>query len=294
MRRTGSPGCLAPVLLDQYRHKLYAFAGAFSWNGLGYSFARIFGVFGSSGTAFGLARFAVAALILGGAWWLVRDRRFRPPRARGHGPLCAALAVGPVAAAALAWGLGEHIFVERNLIGTAPYGAVAIAVVMSRPARRYGRMGLVAVGGVLVWSAVVFDATWGRSDYKGIARQLTLTGFAADSNLIQFGPAAGGLLGPVGWYLPGHPSLRPRRNERLCGGATFVVSYDRRGGPNWLRAFRGTIEEESTFAAYDHSPRGPRAPVPIYVARVRVLTAAAKQAAIDAGGRIYGETRACG
>ena len=43
------------------------------------------------------------------------------------GRLCALLAVGPYFAAALIWLAGARIFDIRNLIGVAPFAAVAVA-----------------------------------------------------------------------------------------------------------------------------------------------------------------------
>lgn len=286
----------SPAFLYQYGHRLYAFVGSFKPRSVSYSYARIFGVFGSSGVLYAAGRLTVLILVLAGAWMLVRRPRKVSLVPRSDGLLCAELALLPVAAAAVLWALGEPIFVERNLLGSGPFAAIALAAVLSSLPRRSSFVAMAVMTSVLIWACATMVLTWGRAPYQGVANALVENGWQPADDLIQFGRAPIGILAPVGWYLPGSPVLvRPPPGARSCTRSMFLVSYDRSTGPRWFQEHRSQVLTVNTFPAYDHSPLGPRASTPIIVARLRRTPGLCGDAE-KRGGRIYAvdEGRATG
>jgi hypothetical protein len=260
----------SPVLLHQYRHRLYAFIGSFNTQSVLYSYARVFGVFGANGALYAAGRLTVLILVLAGVWLLVRKPREISFVSKASGLLCAELAVLPVAAAAVLWAFGEPIFIERNLLGSGPFAAIAIAAALSSLPRRFSFAAIAVMASVLFWACATMELTWGRAPYQGIANVLVRDGWQPADNLIQFGPAPLGILGPVAWYLPRSAVPVPLpRGTRSWTKSVFVVSYDRFTGPRWLQEHRSQVLTVNTFPAYDHSPLGPRASTPIIVARLR-------------------------
>jgi hypothetical protein len=280
----------SPAFLHQYQHKLYAFLGSFNLRSILFSYARIFGVFGSSGVLYAIGRLAVLFLVLTGVWLLAR-RPQASSASQSDGFLCAALAVIPVAAAAALWVFGESIFIERNLLGSGPFAAVALATALSSLPRRYSLAAMGLSAAVLVGICVTMELTWGRANYQGIANALVRNGWRSTGDLIYFGPAPHGTLTPVGWYLPGNPVItRPRTDARICSPSVLLVSYDRLAGPRWLRKHRSQAPTVNEFSAYDHSPLGPRTSTPILVARLRDSRELCEDA-VNHGGLIYTVTR---
>ena len=144
---------------------------------------------------------------------------------------------------------------------------------------------------VLILAYVTMALTWGRADYQGIASVLIQNCWQPSEDLIYFGPAPHGLLTPVGLYLPGRPVLaQPRSRARSCSTPVFLVSYDRFAGPRWFHEHRSQVWTVNTFAAYDHSPLGPRASKPIFVARLR-KTPGLCEDAVRHGGLIFAAAR---
>jgi hypothetical protein len=245
-----------PSFVHQYRHNLYAYVGPFNARDVAYSYPRIVGLLGQRGAFPAAGRLAFALLVLLGIAVLLRRR---------GGSLLASMAVVPVAVAAVLWAVGPHIFNERNLLVAGPFAALAVAAAlaaMPRVAAAGVSLLLLAAIGASIWR---FEIDFGRASYDGIARALVEEGWQPGDVVAQFGPAPLGLVAPVGWYLPGRPVLHGARSAR-CAQRLFVVSYDARRGPLWLRRHRGRVLAQRTFVAYDHTPRGPRTEPPIVVA----------------------------
>ena len=237
-----------PSFAYQYRHDLYAYTGPFEARTVVYSYARILGILSEHGALFALARLAVVLLVLFGAVALLRRRR-------DNATLVAAMAVVPVVLAAILWELGPRIFNERNLLVSGPFAALAIAAAIVAMPRA-------AAAGVSLWRFEVDD---GRASYNGIAQALVAEGWQPGDIVAQFGPAPLGLIRPIGWYLPGRPTL-VHASRPGCAPKLFVISYDNTNGPAWLRAHHAGILARQTFIAYDHTPRGPRTAPAIVVA----------------------------
>ena len=266
-----------PAFRFQYRHNLYAYNGSFDLRAVAYAYARIIGLLGQTGALPALVRLLFAAVVVTGAAVLLRRR---------GGELAGLLTVAPVALTAAVWLVGPHIFNERNLLVSAPFAAVSVGMLVTRlprPASPALVAALAVVVGVSLWQ---FEVDYGRSSYDGIANALVAAGWQPTDVIAQFGPAPLGLSQPVGWYLPGHPVL-VRSRPRACG-RLFAVSYDTGAGPRWIGAHRAAGTVSRLFAAYDHTPRGPAAGTPIFVARVDGGAATA-ESAVAAGARLLRE-----
>lgn len=264
----------APAFHHQYEHKLYAFTGPFSLRDVLYLYARLIGVFTSHGAVDAAGR--VAVLLLAPAGVVLAARR--------GAELAVLCTVVPVGAAALIWAIGPRVFVTRNFLGVPPFVAICIAAVIASLPRRLGAGAAVVAVGFVAWTYVHVQVDWGRASYDRIAAALVSEGWKESDPVIQFGPAPQGLTAPVGWYLPAHPV--PVKCSRTSGTA-FVLSYDALAGPLWLGRDAGEVVAVRTFAAYDHSPRGPRAPKPIFVARLAESPILAAASARLRGGHLY-------
>jgi uncharacterized membrane protein len=245
-----------PAFDAQYRHKLYAFTGPFDIRDVVYLFARLFGLFTARGAVDAAGRVLVATIAVAGVVAATR---------RGNA-LPVLLTVVPVTVGTAIWALGPRVFITRNFLGVAPFAAICFASLLACLPRRVGiSLGVVSTVAVAVFY-LQFQLDWGRAAYDRIAGALVAEGWHRDDPVLQFGPAPQGLMAPVSWYLPGQP------HDHACRPATrpadFVVSYDESTGPAWLRRHAAQIVVERTFAAFDHSPRGPRSRQLIVVARL--------------------------
>ena len=235
------------------------------------------------GALFALARLAVAFLVLFGAVTLLRKRR-------DDATLVAAMAVVPVVLTAILWELGPRIFNERNLLVSGPFAALAIAAAvaaMPRGAAAVVSFALLAALGVSLWRFEVDD---GRASYNGIAQALVAEGWQPSDVVAQFGPAPLGLIRPVGWYLPGRPTLVHAARPG-CAPKVFVISYDAASGPAWLRTHQSAILAQREFTAYDHTPRGPRTEPAIVVASLKPPAAGLAAGLVARGARLYTAAR---
>ena len=270
-----------PSFLSQYRHNLYAYNGSFSVQAVAYSYARIIGILGETGAAAALVRLLFAGAVLLGVALLFRTRRSE---------LAALFTTVPVALTAILWLLGPHIFNERNLLISAPFAALSVGMlvtVLPRPASRILLLALAGVVGVSLWH---WEIDYGRSSYDRIAQVMVQSGWRQGDEIVQFGPAPLGLSQPVGWYLPGHPTLIRARTSGC--GRLFVVSYDTGTGAQWIR--QHASDAAHLFAAYDHTPRGPQAQTPIVVARVKSDAATTKSALMLGARLIHSASARCG
>jgi len=161
----------------------------------------------------GALALALLALVLVGA--------LRLWRASHRGRLCALSAVVPVAACSVAWLAGPDIYTPKNLLGAAPFAAVAIAAaltVLPRP------LAIAATASAAVLLAVGYAEKRGRivPDYDRVAAALVQEGWHQSDPIVVFGPPYQ-LVHPLDWYLPGGrlevATWGPRPCERV-----FVIS----------------------------------------------------------------------
>jgi Dolichyl-phosphate-mannose-protein mannosyltransferase len=272
-----------PSFRFQYRHNLYAYNGSFNLRAVAYSYARIVGLLGETGVLTAIVRLLFGFAVVAGALLLLRRR---------DGELAALFTILPVTLTAIVWLLGPHIFNERNLLIALPFAAVSVGMLVAALPRPASLLLLVLLSTTVAVSLYQFEIDYGRSSYDGIANALVASGWHPTDQIVQFGPAPLGLSQPVGWYLPGHPTLA--RATRLNCGRLFAVSYDTGAGPRWIRAHLASHATQYRFKAYDHTPRGPASPTPIVVARVKHGTANVNGALADGARLLHGQGSSCG
>jgi hypothetical protein len=147
-------------------------------------------------------------------------------RASEQGRLCALCAVLPVAAASLAWLLGLDIYITKNLIGAAPFAAVAIAKAFTALPRP---MAIAATAAAAAITIVGWTRTNGPivPDYDRVASALVREGWREQDPILVFGPPYQ-LLHPLDWYLPGSRLELASLSKRPCA-RVFVIGVGGRG-----------------------------------------------------------------
>ena len=163
-----------------------------------------------------------ALLVLG----LVLFGAARLWRGSEAGRLCALAAVVPVVAASLVWLAGPDLFVVKNLLGAAPFAAVAVAAGLAALPRP---VALAATAGAAVLLVASYVDTRGRiiPDYDRVADALVEEGWQEGDPILVFGPPYQ-LLHPLDWYLPGSSLAIADWNGSSCE-RVYVVSVGGRG-----------------------------------------------------------------
>jgi Dolichyl-phosphate-mannose-protein mannosyltransferase len=225
-----------PALLGQYENQRFSWIGnfdlvkavsaysAFFWNP-GPLYVRTEDVELGAGET--VARLAVLALVLVGAAVLVRHS---PPAS-----LTAALAVLPVAFAAVLWLAGANVFTARNLLCAAPFAAVAIAAVpVALPRRAALGAGTALIA--LAAGGLAREYTLAPPAYDRMAEELVREGWKLGDAVAVYGGAhehlqlgsAYALRSPVAWYLPGRPFLRLPEGEGGACERAWALGLDER------------------------------------------------------------------
>ena len=244
----------SPFWLDQYRHGLYATAPRLTVEGFFEFFPSLFAprqMVGDLGVAFAV----VAALaVLVSSLLLLR---------RPEGRLCALFVLVPVlSVSAMVWITGERIFHPRNLIGVAPFVAIALAWgCAALPWRRASYAAGCALAILVLGGFLYGEMALGRTPYDRIAEQMIVQGFRNDEPILWFGPYSG--IFPVAWYLTADEpaSMWPRilvssPTEETCRAVAVVVRT--RTGRRWLDQHRDGILAEATIPSYGDTPLGRR------------------------------------
>ena len=206
-----------PVMLQQFRHGRFWWIGSFQLRAVIAVPARLF-TSSYANTSTGLAlSVSVLLLVAAGALGLARTS--------AAGRLIAALALGPLAEAAAVWAGGVRIFALRNLIGIAPFVAVAAAAAGAAAPRR----ATVAAGAVIALFLLLPFTPWsansGTPPYDAMARELVAQGWTPSEPVAVFGDFFP-YRAPLEWYLPHQPVLdASRTSSRVCK-TLFVVRGD--------------------------------------------------------------------
>jgi hypothetical protein len=253
-----------PYFLRQYEHGVYGTARPFSvWRFL--DFLPSLFVPQPVIIDVGVAVSAVLALpVLASAALLLR---------RPEGRLCALFVLVPfLGVSVLATLTEERVFNTRNLIGIAPFAAVALAWgCASLPWRRVsyaaGALAVVLVCAGFAWGEVGL----GRTPYDRIAGELLAQGLRHDEPIVWFGNYDG--IVPVSWYLTGkrRADAWPRvvlaePTKGTCTGVAIVARSEE--GRQWLRAHRDAIVARATIPYFGDDLQGSRRP-DLVVARAR-------------------------
>lgn len=196
----------SPFFVRQYEHHGYSFIGPFNAHAVVGTYWRTF----ARGQTPVLPVLLAAAVVAGA---------FVVARSSEAGRLCALLAVGPVAVAALLWLVGVDVYDVRNVIGSGPFAAVAVAALVARAPRTIAPVVASVLLGLL---ALGFARTAGVAPvaYDKIAAELVAAGWQPRDRIVVCGDVYA-FWGPLEWYLPNHPRFLAQRSSR--SRAEFVV-----------------------------------------------------------------------
>jgi hypothetical protein len=205
-----------PVMLTQYHQDRFWWIGAFRARYVVAVPLRLFTY------AYANTRPGVVLSVLG--LLLVLAGVSRLARSSAAGRLVAVLALAPLLEAATVWGAGMRIFALRNLIGTAPFVAVAaVGAVGAVPHRRTALVLAAAPAAVL--AGLLVQASNAAVPYDRIAHALVREGWRTSQPVAVFGDFFR-YRGPLEWYLPHEPVLDPSRpTDRMCR-TLYVIRGD--------------------------------------------------------------------
>lgn len=208
----------APVMLTQFHQNRFWWIGSFRLRTVIAVPARLF-TYAYANTSAGLAVSATGLV-------LVAFGCVRLGRASAAGRLVAVLAVAPLAEAAVAWAGGVRIFALRNLIGVAPFVAVAmVAALVSLPRQMAVATGIAAAALLLLPFTPFAGAGGGTPPYDAMARALVAEGWTPSQPVAVFGNFYP-YRAPLEWYLPHRPLLDASRPlDRVCR-TVFVIRGD--------------------------------------------------------------------
>jgi uncharacterized membrane protein len=204
----------APVALRQYHQHRFSWIGPFRFRYVWAVPLRLF-TYAFNNTSMGslLSTVALGGILIG----VVKLGRDSPA-----GRLVAALAVLPVAFAAVAWASGLQIFALRNLISVGPFVAIAIATALSRLPRPAA---VLAASALVIGLAVSLQVSTANTfpRFNAIARTLVHDGWRPSDPIVVFGSPFT-YKSPLEWYLPRQPLLDAIRASAGACDELFVVS----------------------------------------------------------------------
>lgn len=188
----------SPVLVFQYAHHRVAHIGPFDGSQVLTTYWQMFAhsVPDAEPLHTGAPLLLVAAVVAG-CVILARRSRF--------GQLCALLALAPFVVGALVWLAGPRVYDVRNMIGTGPFVAVALAALVAA-LPRWAAVGAGTVAAALVVAAFAEGQGVTPVPYDRVAQALAAQGWSPRDPIVLFGNFFA-YRGPLEWYLPGRPPL---------------------------------------------------------------------------------------
>ncbi|HTS74381.1 MAG TPA: hypothetical protein VMG74_11780 [Gaiellaceae bacterium] len=206
----------SPVIVHQYRGHRFTWIGPFNMRRVLEAFWLLF--VHKLPTA-SYARESIPILLLG----LVLAGAVVLWIGAPAGRLIALMALVPFVLESLAWLAGVRIFDTRNLIGAAPFAAVALAALAARIPRPVSYAVAVA-GVVLVTAGSIAAESTPSIPYDRAAHTLVSDGWRPGDPIVVFGDFFA-FRSPLEWYLPGRPKLtlaEPSANGTCA--AIFLVA----------------------------------------------------------------------
>jgi hypothetical protein len=204
----------SPAAWHQYRAGRFSFIGPFDGREVVFAYAHEFVRGLPHGTMGWLVAVLVSAAVFGGCW--------RLGGISNNGRLYALAAVVPVGAAALLWLAGAHIFLARNLIGAAPFAALALGALVDAFPRRMV-IPVTAAASALVLASYTQAREPAPPAYDAVAKTLVAQGWTKGTPIVLFGSLYD-YLHPLGWYLPDGDSLAKGRFLASPCETVFIVS----------------------------------------------------------------------
>ncbi|MGH3079233.1 MAG: hypothetical protein ACRDPZ_13760 [Gaiellaceae bacterium] len=192
---------------------------------------------------------------------------------RREGRLCALFVLTPfLLVTGIAWATEERVFNTRNLIGVAPFAAIAVAWgCVSLPWSRARSAAGVVVAATVIAGFAYGEVALGRTPYDRIADEMAAQGSRPDEPIVWFGNYDG--IASFAWYLtrgrPANTWPRVVVSEPARGTCTGVgVVAGTAVGRLWLRRHRSEIVAQTSTPAFANDLQGPRRP-DLIVARLR-------------------------
>jgi hypothetical protein len=220
------PLAWAPVMAVQYRRDLFNFIGPFDWHDVATTFWFLFA---RAQPRTALLHEAGPLLVLAG---VVAGCALLALRSDA-GRLCALLALGPFAAAALVWLAGPRIYDVRNLLGIGPFAAVALAALLTVLPRPAAAPAGALAAAALVLALVVGDRVEPVS-FDRVARALVAENWSRHDPIVFLGNFYA-YEAPLEWYLPEHPQFAPGSGRDASCAPVYVVAV---GASDGRRAVR--------------------------------------------------------
>ena len=256
----------SPDWLRQYRHGIYATAPPFNLTHFLQLLPLLFTSNAIVSSTTIVASTFLTLTVLVSAALLLRPRQ---------GRLCALFVLVPFLTVSLfVWVSGELIYRDRNLIGVAPFAAIALAWgVASLPWRRVSHAAAAVVLALVIAQLGYGEIALGRTPYDRIAATMIRQGFRRQDPILWFG---GGWAGPfsVGWYLTSRERANtwPRLvlsqpSDGACGRLEVIARSAT--GRLWLSRHREAILTETSLPAYGDVPEGRRNHPDMVIARLR-------------------------
>jgi hypothetical protein len=205
-----------PQFVTQYRQQRYSWIGPFRVRTVLETPLRLFTPL-LSGQRTVLAATAALVVLAFGA---VLQRR--TPDAR----LCAVLAIGPLALAALTWRAGPRVYATRNMIGIGPFLAIALVSALAKLPRPAATLAALAIGSSAV-GAYAWHQVRPGSSYAAIAHALVAEGWRPHDAVAVFG-SFDAYRSPLEWYLPHAPTFTRASSAMRLRPFVFVVGGERR------------------------------------------------------------------
>jgi hypothetical protein len=222
----------SPAFARQFHHHRYGWIGPFDWREVVDTPLRLF-TYAGSGPPVLVGALAGLLACAAGCWSLW---------GRGAaGRLCAALAVGPFVLAAAVWAAGVRVYDVRNMIGIAPFLAVAVAAALaSLPAR------LRAAVPAVVVAAACASFAWAQQNqgpaYDRLAHALVADGWRTGDAVAVFGDRSE-FRSPLEWYLPGKPFLATTAASEIDEPVFVIDSKALRGQAVGIRRVSKLVVE---------------------------------------------------
>jgi hypothetical protein len=222
----------SPILLSQYEDRRFAWIGPFDADTVLGAHWQTF----AGGWPLGDWRLVVSVVFLA----IVAAGCATLARRSSEGVLWALFALLPFALGALIWLAGPQIFAVRNLLGAAPFAALAVASLLARLPGRVAVLGVAAALALAVAGAV--RGLEAPPAYDRVADALVEQGWRSGDPIVLFG-SFHAFRGPLRWYLPADPPLTlARRREEPCD-RVFVVSGETSASTRLARA--GALPERA-------------------------------------------------
>jgi hypothetical protein len=254
----------SPVLVHQYLAQRFAWIGPFNLRRMLDAFWLLFAEHlpTTAGVRDLVPPLALVAVIAGSIVLF---------RSSPAGRLVALLALVPFAVESLAWMAGARVFDPRNLIGAAPFAAVALAALAARLPRRLGYVAAAAVVSAVAVGSIQAEAT-PTTPYDRIASQLVAEGWTPSDPVVVFGNFFS-FRDPLEWYLPGQPALTLAEPTGKSGCRAVFVVAQRPGNQRALLAAESPSAKRSVGSILVARLPLDRIPVAGFWRRAHVLAA---------------------